>query len=116
MVRVLDELRMRLPDFAPRSMLDFGSGPGTVIWAAREVCPCKTLKPSCGAAQHQLVRYQLRTGKTCVLVAGPDIVYCSNVRCKALAGSYCMTHAADHTGCGPLPCSVSGQSTSGWHR
>ncbi len=34
--RVLDELRLRLPDFAPRSMLDFGAGPGTAIWAARE--------------------------------------------------------------------------------
>ena len=34
--RVLDELRLRLPDFAPASMLDFGAGPGTAIWAARE--------------------------------------------------------------------------------
>ena len=34
--RVLDELRLRLPDFTPRSMLDFGAGPGTAIWAARE--------------------------------------------------------------------------------
>ncbi|KAK9843454.1 hypothetical protein WJX81_003461 [Elliptochloris bilobata] len=35
--RVLDELRLRLPDFEPRSMLDFGAGPGTAIWAAREI-------------------------------------------------------------------------------
>lgn len=36
--RVLDELRLRLPDFAPASMLDFGAGPGTAVWAAREAC------------------------------------------------------------------------------
>jgi len=35
--RVLDELRLRLPGFTPRSMLDFGAGPGTAVWAAREV-------------------------------------------------------------------------------
>ena len=35
--RVLDELDMRLSDFRPKSMLDFGAGPGTAIWAASEV-------------------------------------------------------------------------------
>ncbi len=35
--RVFDELHLHLPHFAPRTMLDFGSGPGTAIWAAREV-------------------------------------------------------------------------------
>ena len=35
--RVFDELHLHLPDFAPTTMLDFGSGPGTAIWAAREV-------------------------------------------------------------------------------
>lgn len=35
--RVFDELHLHLPDFAPKTMLDFGSGPGTAIWAAREV-------------------------------------------------------------------------------
>lgn len=35
--RVFDELHLQLPHFAPRTMLDFGSGPGTAIWAAREV-------------------------------------------------------------------------------
>jgi ribosomal protein RSM22 (predicted rRNA methylase) len=32
---VLSELKRRLPTFAPRSMLDFGAGPGTAPWAAR---------------------------------------------------------------------------------
>jgi ribosomal protein RSM22 (predicted rRNA methylase) len=31
---VLGELRRRLPDFAPRSLLDVGAGPGTAAWAA----------------------------------------------------------------------------------
>ncbi|CAM9164822.1 unnamed protein product [Phaeothamnion confervicola] len=35
--RVLDEAREHLPDFSPRSMLDFGSGPGTAVLAAGEV-------------------------------------------------------------------------------
>lgn len=43
--RVFDELHLHLPHFAPRAMLDFGSGPGTAVWAAREVrvaslCTC----------------------------------------------------------------------------
>jgi ribosomal protein RSM22 (predicted rRNA methylase) len=32
--RVLGELRRRRPDFAPASLLDAGSGPGTASWAA----------------------------------------------------------------------------------
>jgi ribosomal protein RSM22 (predicted rRNA methylase) len=35
--RVFNELHMRLPGFRPATMLDFGSGPGTAIWAAAEV-------------------------------------------------------------------------------
>lgn len=33
---VFAELERRMPEFAPRSILDFGTGPGTAIWAARE--------------------------------------------------------------------------------
>ncbi|KAI8887502.1 Rsm22-domain-containing protein [Backusella circina FSU 941] len=33
---IMSELSNRLPDFKPVSMLDFGTGPGTAIWAARE--------------------------------------------------------------------------------
>jgi ribosomal protein RSM22 (predicted rRNA methylase) len=36
---VFEELRVRIPDFAPRTMLDLGSGPGTAAWAACEVFP-----------------------------------------------------------------------------
>ncbi|KAJ7557346.1 hypothetical protein O6H91_05G123000 [Diphasiastrum complanatum] len=37
--RVLSEVRCRLPNFQPVRVLDFGSGPGTAIWALREVWP-----------------------------------------------------------------------------
>ena len=37
--RVFEELASRLPEYRPRSMLDWGAGPGTAIWAALEVCP-----------------------------------------------------------------------------
>lgn len=33
---VLKELKERICGFEPKSMLDFGTGPGTAIWAARE--------------------------------------------------------------------------------
>jgi ribosomal protein RSM22 (predicted rRNA methylase) len=32
----LDAVAERRPDFAPRSLLDFGAGPGTVLWAAQD--------------------------------------------------------------------------------
>lgn len=35
--QVMEELRVRLPDFQPATVLDFGSGPGTAIWAATSV-------------------------------------------------------------------------------
>ncbi|KAJ2848465.1 37S ribosomal protein S22, partial [Coemansia brasiliensis] len=34
---VLSELRNRLPGFSPKSILDFGNGPGSVLWAAQDV-------------------------------------------------------------------------------
>ncbi|KAJ2370857.1 37S ribosomal protein S22 [Coemansia sp. RSA 2610] len=34
---VFSELHNRLPDFQPTSMLDFGTGPGTALWAAQDV-------------------------------------------------------------------------------
>ncbi|KAJ2158316.1 37S ribosomal protein S22 [Coemansia sp. RSA 552] len=34
---VLSELAARLPGFRPQSILDFGAGPATVLWAAQEV-------------------------------------------------------------------------------
>lgn len=37
--RVFQELSTRLPSFQPQTMLDFGAGPGTAIWAATDVSP-----------------------------------------------------------------------------
>ncbi|KAK9909499.1 hypothetical protein WJX75_003202 [Coccomyxa subellipsoidea] len=34
---IMHELSARLPHFRPQSMLDFGSGPGTAVWAAQEI-------------------------------------------------------------------------------
>lgn len=34
---VMTEISKRMSDFKPRTMLDFGTGPGTAIWAAKEV-------------------------------------------------------------------------------
>ena len=41
LVKVFEELRLRVPQLRPRRMLDFGSGPGTAIWAACQVAPLK---------------------------------------------------------------------------
>ncbi|KAH7404520.1 hypothetical protein KP509_15G029500, partial [Ceratopteris richardii] len=37
--RVLSEVSRRLPDFKPEKIMDYGSGPGTAIWALNEVWP-----------------------------------------------------------------------------
>jgi ribosomal protein RSM22 (predicted rRNA methylase) len=37
LLAVLTELSLRRPDFEPRTLLDVGAGPGTAIWAARDV-------------------------------------------------------------------------------
>ena len=38
--RVLRELRLARPELMPSTLLDFGAGPGTVVWAAQEVIHC----------------------------------------------------------------------------
>lgn len=43
--KVMSELQIRLPDFRPQKMLDFGAGPGTAIWAASAVWGGDALKP-----------------------------------------------------------------------
>eukprot|EP01125_Pyxidicula_operculata_P004606 TRINITY_DN1736_c0_g1_i1.p1 TRINITY_DN1736_c0_g1~~TRINITY_DN1736_c0_g1_i1.p1 ORF type:complete len:407 (-),score=71.97 TRINITY_DN1736_c0_g1_i1:668-1762(-) len=37
--RSFQEIKKRFSEFSPQSMLDFGSGPGTAIWAAKETWP-----------------------------------------------------------------------------
>jgi len=36
------QLKARFPKYSPVSVLDFGSGPGTAIWAVRELWPQAT--------------------------------------------------------------------------
>jgi ribosomal protein RSM22 (predicted rRNA methylase) len=38
----LAALRERLPEFAPKTLLDVGAGPGTVMWAAADIWPSLT--------------------------------------------------------------------------
>eukprot|EP01018_Ginkgo_biloba_P035237 Gb_05556 [translate_table: standard] len=38
--RVLREVSRRLPDFSPARVLDYGSGPGSVLWALRKCWSC----------------------------------------------------------------------------
>jgi ribosomal protein RSM22 (predicted rRNA methylase) len=38
-IRIMREIQNRLPQFTPESILDFGTGPGTSLWAAAEVWP-----------------------------------------------------------------------------
>ncbi|KAL6064708.1 Mitochondrial small ribosomal subunit Rsm22-domain-containing protein [Balamuthia mandrillaris] len=38
-LRVLHELQLRRPEWRPRSLLDFGSGPGTAVWASMQTWP-----------------------------------------------------------------------------
>ena len=37
--RVLDELAIREPYFEPKSVLDFGAGLGSAVWAAQDTWP-----------------------------------------------------------------------------
>ena len=65
--RVLHELREARPHLQPVSMLDFGAGPGTATWAARQV----GLAPGCGKHLYmqrvQLVVLELAAQQRCIL-------------------------------------------------
>lgn len=37
--RVMNEIKLRRPEWTPKSLMDFGSGPGTAVWSATEVWP-----------------------------------------------------------------------------
>eukprot|EP00040_Diaphanoeca_grandis_P021508 m.114676 g.114676 ORF g.114676 m.114676 type:complete len:468 (-) comp28364_c0_seq1:65-1468(-) len=45
--RVLEELKLRKPDFSPKHILDFGSGVGTTMWATKEQWPDSDVKFVC---------------------------------------------------------------------
>jgi ribosomal protein RSM22 (predicted rRNA methylase) len=33
------QIKLRRPEWTPKSLMDFGSGPGTAVWSATEVWP-----------------------------------------------------------------------------
>uniref|UniRef100_UPI00398EE635 ribosome assembly protein METTL17, mitochondrial isoform X2 n=1 Tax=Pristiophorus japonicus TaxID=55135 RepID=UPI00398EE635 len=63
--RVLYEIKKRVPEFEPRTLLDFGSGTGTVTWASRGAWG-KTLSEylcvDSSPAMHQSAEFLMRGG------------------------------------------------------
>uniref|UniRef100_A0A6G1SNU8 Methyltransferase-like protein 17, mitochondrial n=1 Tax=Aceria tosichella TaxID=561515 RepID=A0A6G1SNU8_9ACAR len=63
---VMSEIRTLDPDFKPRSVLDFGSGMGTTIWAINETWPKEVtefMNVDISKEQQNLCEYLLRGGK-----------------------------------------------------
>ncbi|XP_061725589.1 methyltransferase-like protein 17, mitochondrial [Cydia pomonella] len=66
LVRVLDELRMKYPDYKPRSFFDFGSGVGTGTWAVNNYWNGDIFEYFCvdtSPHMHDLARLILCQGK-----------------------------------------------------
>lgn len=59
--RIFKELAVRFPGFEPKTLLDFGAGPGTAIWAAQEVRDCL-----------RRVASQLQQQRTCISCRAVD--------------------------------------------
>jgi ribosomal protein RSM22 (predicted rRNA methylase) len=81
----LNALRVIKPDFAPRSLLDAGAGPGTASWAAAEALPSlhdftlidanealRTLALDLGRESHQLQTMDYRRGEVLTAVAAAE--------------------------------------------
>lgn len=63
---VMNEIRDLVPEFEPRSVLDFGSGMGTTIWAVEETwpkCVSEFMNIDLSVEQHRLCEFLLRGGK-----------------------------------------------------
>ncbi|XP_041036719.1 methyltransferase-like protein 17, mitochondrial isoform X2 [Carcharodon carcharias] len=63
--RVLHEIKKRVPEFQPRTLLDFGSGTGTVTWASRQAWGGSLREYLCvdsSAAMHQTAEFLMRGG------------------------------------------------------
>ncbi|KAI5651311.1 mitochondrial small ribosomal subunit rsm22 domain-containing protein [Phthorimaea operculella] len=66
LLRVLDEIRKRYPDYKPRSFFDFGSGVGTGTWAINTYWPGEIFEYFCvdtSSNMHDLARLILCSGK-----------------------------------------------------
>ncbi|XP_078064566.1 ribosome assembly protein METTL17, mitochondrial, partial [Mustelus asterias] len=63
--RVLHEIKKRVPEFRPRTLLDFGSGTGTVTWASRVAWGESLREYLCvdnSPAMHQVAEFLMRGG------------------------------------------------------
>ncbi|XP_067870553.1 ribosome assembly protein METTL17, mitochondrial isoform X2 [Heterodontus francisci] len=63
--RALHEIKKRVPDFQPRTLLDFGSGTGTVTWAGRKAWGATLREYLCvdsSAAMHRAAEFLMRGG------------------------------------------------------
>lgn len=63
---VMDEIKSTDPEFKPRTVLDFGSGMGTTMWAINETWLNTTsefLNVDISKSQHELAEYLLRGGR-----------------------------------------------------
>jgi hypothetical protein len=95
--RIFIELAARLPGFAPKSLLDFGAGPGTASWAAQEV---RVVQCSCALMRH-LVTDPLYGLGTCLVTAFPAGRFCSQApKClrEIGAGARTASWAAQEVG------------------
>ncbi|KAF2366201.1 Ribosomal protein Rsm22-like [Trinorchestia longiramus] len=65
LIKTFHQLRCALPDFEPTSLLDFGSGVGSVTWAVDATWPkaCKeVVNVDCSSAMHELHELLLKGG------------------------------------------------------
>ncbi|XP_072126196.1 ribosome assembly protein METTL17, mitochondrial isoform X1 [Mobula birostris] len=63
--RVLHEIKKRVPEFEPSTLLDFGSGTGTVAWAGRRAWGASLREIVCvdtSPPMHQLADFLMRGG------------------------------------------------------
>lgn len=83
---VFRQVRERRPDWAPRTLLDLGAGPGVASWAALEAWPslkrvvCVEAEPAMAAAGRELLpQAEWIEGDLSAALGPADLVLCSYV-------------------------------------
>uniref|UniRef100_A0A2P2I1U1 Methyltransferase-like protein 17, mitochondrial n=1 Tax=Hirondellea gigas TaxID=1518452 RepID=A0A2P2I1U1_9CRUS len=66
LVKAMSQLKAQLPDFAPSSMMDFGSGVGSATWAVDKVWPkqCQEVVNVDNSSEMNLLNEKLQRGGT----------------------------------------------------
>eukprot|EP01103_Thecamoeba_quadrilineata_P002369 TRINITY_DN12335_c0_g1_i1.p1 TRINITY_DN12335_c0_g1~~TRINITY_DN12335_c0_g1_i1.p1 ORF type:complete len:555 (-),score=108.62 TRINITY_DN12335_c0_g1_i1:50-1714(-) len=80
-IRIFQEISNRFPEFTPRTMLDFGSGPGTSIWAATQTWKSSinkivAIEPS--ENMNEISKYLLKGSKKSEIVEYQRYLFTSN--------------------------------------